>query len=163
MIAYTIPVWKAFSSGYYSVKWVDSCKQIFTFRMITAAKRRKYSVWILRSRTWDIHDLGIFYDIHHIYINCWFPVYRCSVIFYVSSLCVDSTRDRKTTLRDYCVAWKCILWEYINRVLDPVAENNFILLLWFSILHPYASSWINPISLSVSLLCTTKEIWSVTV
>ena len=62
MIAYTIPIWKAFSSRYYSVKWVDSWKQFFIFRMITAAKTRKYSAWILTSRTWDIHKLGIFYD-----------------------------------------------------------------------------------------------------
>ena len=62
MIAYTIPIWKAFSSRYYSVKWLDSWKQCYTFRMITAAKTGKYNAWILTSRTWDIHELGRFYD-----------------------------------------------------------------------------------------------------
>ena len=69
MIEYTISVWKAFSSQYYSVKWVDSWKQLFTFRMITAAKTRKYSAWILKSGTWDIHELGIFYDIGKIVVK----------------------------------------------------------------------------------------------
>ena len=42
------------------VSW--QLQTVFYFRMITAAKTRKYSALIMTSRTWDIHELGIFYD-----------------------------------------------------------------------------------------------------
>ena len=59
MIAYTIPVWKAFSSGYYSVKWVDSWKHFFLLLEWLQQQRHAFTAheyW--RHELWIFTNLG---------------------------------------------------------------------------------------------------------
>ena len=71
-------------SRYYSVNWVDSRKQFFTIRMITAARPANTRHNILTSQTWDIHELGIFQDTWHTSDWISFSIY-CQTLFRVLS------------------------------------------------------------------------------